>query len=184
MYTHAVQHTDWLVRMIFAIVGAIIAWIEPMQAVMYVVFAALVADTITAFMLNRRVAQRYRGMSHGKLQSKRLLGLLKTLIEIYVVILLSYAIDKYCFPMLDLNLAYIVAFVFCMIQLVSILENISSCNDAKWAKLLQMVLIDKTSRHLDYNVGDYIKEIAREKMNEDNNKTNKTTTKKSGNGTK
>ena len=57
-----------------------------------------------------------------------------------------------------------IAFAFCMIQLVSVLENMSSCNNAKWAKLLQKILIDKTARHLDYNVGDYMKEIAEEKV--------------------
>ena len=165
---------DWLVKVVFGIIGAFIAWVEPMQEVMYVVFAAMVVDTITAFNLSRRVARKYKGMSHGKLQSKRLLKLVKTLISVLTVILLAYAIDMYCFPIMDLHLAYIIAFVFCMIELVSILENISSCNDAKWAKLLQKVLIDKTSRHLDYNVGDYIKEIAEEKANEIKKTTKKT----------
>ena len=31
----------------------------------------------------------------------------------------------------------------------SILENMSSCNGARWAKLLQNVMVDKTARHLD-----------------------------------
>ena len=168
---------DWLLRITLSVVGAFVAWVEPMQSVMYVVVAAMVVDTITAFNLSRRVAQKYKGMAHGKLQSKRLLKLIKTLISVLTVILLSYAIDMYCFPIMDLNLAYIIAFVFCMIELVSILENISSCNDAKWAKLLQKILIDKTSRHLDYNVGDYLKEIAEEKANEAKGKK-KTTTKK------
>ena len=168
---------DSLVKLAFGIGGAVIGWLEPMQEVMYVVFAAMVVDTVSAYQLNRRVAQKFKGMSHGKLQSKRLLNLFKTLISVLTVILLSYAIDQYCFPIMDLNLAYIIAFVFCMIQLVSVLENISSCNDAKWAKLLQKILIDKTSRHLDYNVGDYLKEIAEEKANEAKGKK-KTTTKK------
>lgn len=174
MTMHGNAVYDWIVKAVFGLVGAFIAWVEPMQEVMYVVFAAMVVDTITAYQLNRRVAQKYKGMSHGKLQSKRLLNLFKTLISVLTVILLSYAIDTYCFPILDLNLAYIIAFAFCMIQLVSVLENISSCNNAKWAKLLQKILIDKTSRHLDYNVGDYIKEIAEEKVSEIKKTTKKT----------
>lgn len=173
---------DWIVKTLAAIGGAILAWLEPMQEIMYVVFASLAVDTVTAYLLNRRVATKFKGMSHGKLQSKRLLGLLKTLISVLTVILLSYAIDLYCFPMLDLHLAYMIAFAFCMIQLVSVLENMSSCNNAKWAKLLQKILIDKTSRHLDYNVGDYIKEIAEEKVEETMGKkkpTKKSTSKKS-----
>lgn len=174
---------DWIVKAVFGIIGAFIAWVEPMQEVMYVVFAAMVVDTITAFNLSRRVSQKFKGMAHGKLQSKRLLKLIRTLIAVLTVILLAYAIDTCCFPIMDLHLAYIIAFVFCMIELVSVLENISSCNDAKWAKLLQKILIDKTSRHLDYNVGDYLKEIAEEKANEIKNGKKKTT-KKTKNGTK
>ena len=41
-------------------------------------------------------------------------------------------------------------------QVWSCLENISSCNGAKWAKLLQQVMIDKTERHFDVNINDYI----------------------------
>ena len=169
--------TDHIVRIVFAIGGAVIAWLEPMQDVMYVVFASLVVDTATAYLLNRRVATKFRGMSHGKIQSKRLLNLFKTLIAVLTVIMLSYSIDTYCFPMVNLHLANMIAFAFCMIQLVSVLENISSCNDAKWAKLLQKILIDKTSRHLDYNVGDFMREIAEEKVNENMGK--KKPTKKS-----
>lgn len=169
---------DWLLRAAVGIGGAIIAWVEPLQGVMYVVFAAMVVDTITAYNLSRRVARKYKGMSHGKLQSRRLLKLFTTLVTVLTVIFLSYAIDMYCFPIMDLNLAYIVAFAFSMVQLISVLENISSCNDAKWAKLLQKILIDKTSRHLDYNVGDYLKEIAEEKAKQ----TKKTTKKSNKNG--
>lgn len=168
MHSNAVY--DWLLKAVLGMGGAVLAWLEPMQEIMYVVFASLVVDTATAYLLNRRVAQKFKGMSHGKLQSKRLLNLFKTLIAVLTVMLLAYAIDRYCFTMMDLHLANMIAFAFCMIQLVSVLENISSCNDAKWAKLLQKILIDKTSRHLDYNVGDYIKEIAEEKVEEAQNK--------------
>ena len=178
MHNNAIY--DWLLRTAVGIGGAIIAWVEPLQSVMYVVFAAMVVDTITAYNLSRRVARKYKGMSHGKLQSRRLLKLFTTLVTVLTVIFLSYAIDIYCFPIMDLNLAYIAAFAFSMVQLVSVLENISSCNDAKWAKLLQKILIDKTSRHLDYNVGDYLKEIAEERVKQNK----KSTTKKSNNGTK
>lgn len=162
---------DWLVRVVFAITGAILAYIEPLQEVMYVVFASIVLDVVTAYLLNRRVAGRYKGVSHGKIQSQRLKSLGRTVIAIFSVILLSHGIDKYCFVMFDLKLPYLVASAFCMIQLVSVLENISSCNDAKWAKLLQKILVDKTSRHFDMSAGDFIKEVQDMKAAQNKEKT-------------
>lgn len=53
---------------------------------------------------------------------------------------------------MDMYLANIAAGAFCMVQVISILENESSCNDAKWGKVLQKILIDKTKRHLDIDL--------------------------------
>lgn len=164
---------DYFIRAFFAVIGAVLAWIEPLQEVMYVVFASIVLDVITAYLLNRRVAYRYKGVSHGKIQSQRLKSLGKTTIAVFSIILLAHGIDKYCFIMFDLKLPYLVASAFCMIQLVSCLENISSCNDAKWAKLLQKILVDKTARHFDMTASDFIKEVQDMKINEKHIKKNK-----------
>lgn len=150
---------DHIVRALFALAGGIIAYVEPLQEVMYVVFTSIVVDVATAYMLNRRVYHKYKGMSHGKIQSQRLKSLGLTMVCISVIILLLDGIDRYCFVYADLKLAYVAAFGFCMIQVVSILENMSSCNDAKWAKLLQKILVDKTARHFDMTAGDFIKEV-------------------------
>lgn len=32
------------------------------------------------------------------------------------------------------------------------LENESSCNDAKWAKIAQRIMVDKTERHFDIDL--------------------------------
>ena len=162
---------DWIVRAFFAIVGGIFAWIEPLQEVMYVVFASIVLDVVTAYLLSRRVADKYKGVSHGKIQSQRLKSLGQTTLAIFSIILLSYGIDEYCFVLFDLKLPFLVASAFCMIQLVSCLENISSCNDAKWAKLLQKILVDKTARHFDMTASDFIKEVQDIKNEENKEKT-------------
>lgn len=164
---------DWMVRTVFAVGGAFIAWVEPLQEVMYVIFASIIVDVLTAYMLNRRVAHKYKGVSHGKIQSQRLKSLGWTVFGISTIILLLHGIDEYCFVYADLKLPYLAASAFCMIQVVSILENISSCNDAKWAKMLQKILVDKTARHFDMTSGDFIKEVVDEKE-----KQNKKTTKK------
>ena len=58
-------------------------------------------------------------------------------IEIYVLKEPSLEVTKY------------VTALFCFIQLISILENESSCNEAWWARVLQKILSDKTKRHFD-----------------------------------
>jgi len=156
---HSSAIYDHIVRAFFALIGAILAYIEPLEEVMWVVFASIIIDVATAYMLNRRVAQKYKGVSHGKLSSQRLKSLGRTVICILVIIFLLDAIDKYCFVYADLKLPYLAASAFCMVQVVSILENMSSCNEAKWAKLLQKILVDKTARHFDMTAGDFIKEV-------------------------
>ena len=163
---------DHITKILLGLGGAILAYIEPLEEVMYVIFASIVVDVVTAYMLNRRVAAKYKGVSHGKIQSQRLKSLGKTVVCILVIILLLDGIDKYCFVYADLKLPYLAASAFCMIQVVSILENMSSCNDAKWAKLLQKILVDKTARHFDMTAGDFIKEVQDAKATE-NKKTKK-----------
>lgn len=165
--------SDWLIRMFFAGIGAFAAYIEPLEEVMYVIFASIIIDVLTAYMLNRRVAQKYKGVSHGKIQSQRLKSLGWTVFGISIIILLLQGIDKYCFVYADLKLPHLAASAFCMIQVVSILENISSCNDAKWAKMLQKILVDKTARHFDMTSGDFIKEVVDEKESKKQSKTKK-----------
>lgn len=47
----------------------------------------------------------------------------------------------------------------------AMLENESSCNDAKWAKVLQRIMVDKTERHFDIDLS-ALKEMAGKKDQE------------------
>lgn len=169
---HASTIYDHIIKAFFALMGGILAYIEPLEEVMWIVLASIIIDVATAYMLNRRVAEKYKGVSRGKIQSQRLKSLGRTALCISIIIFLSDGIDRYCFVYADLKLPYLMASGFCMIQLISILENMSSCNDAKWAKLLQKILVDKTSRHFDMTAGDFIKEVQDAKVEE--KKQNKT----------
>jgi hypothetical protein len=55
---------------------------------------------------------------------------------------------------LPVDLTKVAAGAICFWQLWSILENESSCNGAKWAKIMQKILVDKTSRHFDIDLSD------------------------------
>ena len=42
-----------------------------------------------------------------------------------------------------------------MVEIWSSLENESSCNGKKWAKLLQEIMVDKTERHFDIDLSKF-----------------------------
>jgi hypothetical protein len=67
---------------------------------------------------------------------------------------MAYFIQIYITDSIPIELTKVAAGAICFWQLWSILENESSCNDAKWAKVLQKILVDKTSRHFDIDLSD------------------------------
>ncbi|MDR1022025.1 MAG: phage holin family protein [Prevotellaceae bacterium] len=154
-----------LVKFISGLTGAIIAcFAQTMPFAMICLFAVIV-DCISAFRLSLRVKVKFPEQCSGKLKSDSARRMFGTLLMIYAVILLLHTVDKYCFTFMNMYLANIAAGVFCMVQIISILENESSCNRAKWAKVLQKMLVDKTKRHLDVDLSSLITE-KKEKENE------------------
>ena len=120
------------------IMSALASWLAPIAPVLGVFAILVCADVVTAYMLNRRV----RG-TQARLSSQRLGKAVRTGYAAMVVVL-CHAIDTWVTPG---NIAGIAASYKCFQQMVSILENISSCNDAPWARMLQRFLADKTQRH-------------------------------------
>jgi len=57
-----------------------------------------------------------------------------------------------------LHLANYLAAIYCGVQLVSILENESTCNGAPWARVMQKIVADKTERHFNVKLKDLMKE--------------------------
>ena len=132
-------------------VGVIWCYIEPTIPFILVCFLAMMFDVLSAWMLNRRVMRRYgKDAADGKLKSQHAMKIISDLVTIFVCILLGDLVDDVLLPQLgDLHIAQYIAAVFSIIQLLSILENTSSCNDAPWAKVLQKFIADKTERHLE-----------------------------------
>lgn len=121
------------------IMSALASWLAPIAPVLGVFAILVCADVVTAYMLNRRV----RG-TQTRLSSQRLGKAVRTFGYAAMVVVLCHAIDTWVTPG---NIAGIAASYMCFQQMVSILENISSCNDAPWARMLQRFLADKTQRH-------------------------------------
>ena len=61
-----------------------------------------------------------------------------------------------------LHLANYLAAIYCGVQLVSILENESTCNGEPWARVMQKIVADKTERHCNVKLTDLMKEATEE----------------------
>lgn len=146
----------------FSIIGAFFAFIDPTFPFILICTFAVLGDVYTAWSLSRRVMKRYPGANDGKFKSCYAGKVFETLIKIYLLIVLSYMIETFIFEGLPIRLANITAGAICFWQVWSMLENESSCNDARWATILQGVMVDKAERHFDIDLSK-LKEINRDK---------------------
>lgn len=147
-------------RWLFAAAGAAIAALEPTRPYLLICTMLIFADCYTAWSLARRVArahpERTTKDAH-KFQSHHFGQVLMTLIKSYALIIMAYLIGRHITDGIPLDLTKIAAGAICFWQLWSILENESSCNGARWAKVAQKILMDKTERHFDIDLKDLTK---------------------------
>ena len=152
MYELIKQSFAMFGRVIVGAIGAICAMLEPTVPFILICTLAVFCDCYTAWALSRRVKKRFPGANDGKFKSNYAGRVFITLIKIYALIILVFLIESYIFEGLPIKLANIVAGAVCFWQVWSMLENESSCNDAKWAKIAQRILVDKTERHFDIDL--------------------------------
>ena len=137
---------------IMGVMGACVAMIRPTFPFILVCTLAVLADCYTAWSLSRRVKKRFPGANNGKFKSNYAGRVFITLIKVYSLTILVHLIDAMVFPEIALHLPQVVAGAVCFWQIWSMLENESSCNDAKWAKIAQRIMVDKTERHFDIDL--------------------------------
>ncbi len=143
-------------RAILFLIGAAWGLLEPTVPFAGICLFAILIDCLTAWRLGKRVKKRNprSGEDEGKIRSNYARRMFYTLCVIYACTVLGWLIDTQMFPFMDLYLASFISGGFCLVQLLSILENESSCNDAQWAKVLQKVLVNKAARHLEIDPED------------------------------
>ena len=134
------------------VMGACVAMIRPTFPFIFVCTLTVLADCYTAWSLARRVKKRFPGANDGKFKSKYAGRVFITLIKVYSLTILVHLIDAMVCPEIALHLPQVVAGAVCFWQIWSMLENESSCNDAKWAKIAQRIMVDKTERHFDIDL--------------------------------
>lgn len=145
---------DRMLQIMFAAWGAICAFLAPMIPFVVICTLLIFADCYTAWDLSRRVKKKYPGQATGKFKSQEMGHVFATLIKVFAAIILASMAESIIFEGAQIRLANIVAGAICFWQVWSILENESSCNDAKWAKVLQKIMIDKTERHFDIDLSE------------------------------
>jgi hypothetical protein len=117
----------------------------------------ILADCYTAWSLARRARKVHpdKVSEDGKKFKSHHFGMVVgTIAKSYILIVMAYLIQTHITNGLPVDLTKVAAGAICFWQLWSILENESSCNGSKWAKMLQKILVDKTSRHFDIDLTD------------------------------
>lgn len=122
-------------------------------------------DVFSAYDLGRRLHKKDPEMFDGKFKSEYKIRILKTMIIVFVAIILGSYVDQL---QLDGGNATVrvVMWVFIFYQTWSILENWSSENDNKLAKALQRIMVNKAERHLGIELGDIFGSDKRENREE------------------
>lgn len=149
------QHINDIARWIFALAGGVLTILEPTAPYLLICTLLIFADCISAWSLARRAAKTHPDKVHKdahKFQSHHFGHVLQTLIKSYALIIMAYLIGRHITDSIPIDLAKVAAGAICFWQIWSILENESSCNGARWAKVAQKILVDKTSRHFDIDL--------------------------------
>jgi hypothetical protein len=163
------RYAEWIISALGGLLGWFVGVFEPSFPLIYVAIAFIMYDSWTAYELDKRVKSRYpdRKKRPAKYVSFKAWGMIPTMTESFVVILMMYAAQKYVFVDLYVPLSYIATGAICGVQLLSIAENKSSCRfpgerGYKVWKVLAKVLIDKTERHFDTDLSELREDFDKE----------------------
>lgn len=147
------QFPKWLVSGFTGVV----AILEPAIPFVAICILAIIFDCYTAWRLSRRV-KKTSGLSSAKFQSRKAEKIIDSSINALLFIVLAMLVNDHVTVQYgNLYLPNLAAAIVVGVQLVSVGENISSCNNSWWARILQLVFIDKSSRHYDINNTDMSK---------------------------
>lgn len=152
MYNNIQSIVPGIVKHLLTFIGAALAFLEPTFPFILICTLAVLMDCYTAWSLSRRVKKKFPGANDGKFKSHYAGRVFITLCKVYALTVLAFLIDNFIVADLSLRLANIVAGAVCFWQVWSMLENESSCNEAKWAKIAQRIMVDKTERHFDIDL--------------------------------
>lgn len=146
-----------ILRWIFTALGALAAILQPTLPYLLICTFMILADCYTAWSLSKRAMKMFPdkvSMDGKKFKSHNFGKVIMTLLKAYALIIMAFFIQRHITDAWPIELTKVAAGAICFWQLWSILENESSCNGAKWARILQKILVDKTSRHFDIDLSE------------------------------
>lgn len=149
------MNTYRLYQMIFSGISAVATALSPTLPYILLCTAAVLFDCFTAWRLDKRVRKVYpeqTSRNAGKFKSSHFGNVLVTLLEVYALLVFAHFLHIYVTDSLPFNALKLAAGLVIGWQAWSCLENMSSCNGAKWAQVLQQIMVDKTERHFDIDL--------------------------------
>ena len=157
------RNMNW--KVIFGATGGGFGWFvgefHPTFPLIVVAVVFIVYDAWTAYLLDKRVHQRYPEKTHRQKAKFTSFAFGKvitsTIPKRLWLILLAYTVEHWVFVHVQIPLSCIVTGIICFEQTWSIFENESSCrndDDSRFWKLLQKIMVDKTARHFDVDLSE------------------------------
>lgn len=146
------------IQTLFMIVSLCIGFMYPALPYIIIAIFLIIIDNISAYLCNRRIHKKYPNKCHDyKYSSAKASKTIKSIGYALFIIVASYLIEK-CIvkDITDIHLTALVACLICAVQVLSILENITTENtDApKWLKVLGKYLVSKAERYFDTDIND------------------------------
>ena len=140
-------------------VGWMVGEFKPTFPLIVVAIVFIVYDAFTAFRLDQRVHAAYPdrvSRSKAKFTSFAFGKVVKqTIPKRLWLIVLAFLVEHWVFVHIEVPLSYMITGAICFEQFWSVLENESSCRPAsegRFWRLLQRIMVDKTSRHFDVDL--------------------------------
>lgn len=130
------------------------AFFQPMYIYMLICIFAKIIDLMFAVRLSVRV-KKTKKKGDGLFSSKKMNKMFLSLFCFGSLLMLFFLIDRFVLMSDGLLSTRFLCGAFVFQQIWSCLENESSSNDSKWAKVVQRIMVDKTERHLDIELPEY-----------------------------
>lgn len=159
----------------WCLIGAFWSAVEPQLHFVLICMLAMLLDCFSAFLLNRRIKKKYgEKVADGRFKSASFAKVFVSMTKVFGMLVLAGLIQRYVFEDLPIRLPNVVAGAVCFWQIWSILENESSCNDARWAKIAQRIMIDKAERHFNIDLKELKDKDKKKKGDEKDRRDNNT----------
>lgn len=155
--------SDGRLRQVLSLVAAGVAsFAAPVVPYAALCTAMVLADFVSARLLARRVRRRLSRRPQPeatRFSSRRFGNVIATVAKIYAFLLLSRGVDAIIIgDGAQVSMLRAAAAMVCFWQLWSVLENEASANNARWARVAQRILVDKTERHLGVTLADVLEQ--------------------------